>query len=75
MAIPNSLSRSYSTFPLCSGDNLNWKSCIHFIVHIDIHINLIIYGLFYACMYKNTTLNCQGVKLRVWQSVLQMYNI
>jgi hypothetical protein len=24
LAIPSSLSRSYSTFPLCSGDNLNW---------------------------------------------------
>ena len=23
LAIPSSLSRSYSTFPLCSGDNLN----------------------------------------------------
>jgi hypothetical protein len=23
LAIPNSLSRSYSTFPLCSADNLN----------------------------------------------------
>jgi hypothetical protein len=29
LAIPSSLSRSYSTFPLCSGDNLNWNSCIH----------------------------------------------
>jgi hypothetical protein len=28
LAIPSSLSRSYSTFPLCSGDNLNWNSCI-----------------------------------------------
>jgi hypothetical protein len=26
--LPSSLSRSYSTFPLCSGDNLNWNSCI-----------------------------------------------
>jgi hypothetical protein len=29
LANPSSLSRSYSTFPLCSGDNLNWNSCIH----------------------------------------------
>jgi hypothetical protein len=29
LAIPSSLSRSYSTFPLCSGDNLNWNSCIY----------------------------------------------
>jgi hypothetical protein len=29
LAIPSSLARSYSTFPLCSGDNLNWNSCIH----------------------------------------------
>jgi hypothetical protein len=28
LAIPSSLSRSYSTFPLCSGDSLNWNSCI-----------------------------------------------
>jgi hypothetical protein len=28
LAIPSSLSRSYSTFPLCLGDNLNWNSCI-----------------------------------------------
>jgi hypothetical protein len=28
LAIPSSLSRSYSTFPLCSGDNLDWNSCI-----------------------------------------------
>jgi hypothetical protein len=28
LAIPSNLSRSYSTFPLCSGDNLNWNSCI-----------------------------------------------
>jgi hypothetical protein len=31
LAIPSSLSRSYSNFPLCSGDNLNWNSCIHYI--------------------------------------------
>jgi hypothetical protein len=30
LAIPSSLSRSYSTFPLCSGDNLNWNSCMIF---------------------------------------------
>jgi hypothetical protein len=29
LAIPSSLSRSYSTFPLCSGDNLNLNSCIY----------------------------------------------
>jgi hypothetical protein len=29
LAIPSSLSRSYSTFPLCSGDNPNWNSCVH----------------------------------------------
>jgi hypothetical protein len=29
LAIPSILSRSYSTFPLCSGDNLNWNSCIY----------------------------------------------
>jgi hypothetical protein len=28
LAIPSSLSRLYWTFPLCSGDNLNWNSCI-----------------------------------------------
>jgi hypothetical protein len=28
LAILSNLSRSYSTFPLCSGDNLNWNSCI-----------------------------------------------
>jgi hypothetical protein len=31
LAIPSSLSRSYSTFPLCSGDNLNWNSCIRYL--------------------------------------------
>jgi hypothetical protein len=29
LAIPSRLSRAHSTFPLCSGDNLNWNSCIH----------------------------------------------
>jgi hypothetical protein len=29
LAIPSSLSRSYSTFPLCSGDNLNWKIAVY----------------------------------------------
>jgi hypothetical protein len=29
LSIPSSLSRSYSTFLLCSGDNLNWNSCIY----------------------------------------------
>ena len=29
LAVPSSLSRSYSTFPLCSGDNLNWNSCMY----------------------------------------------
>jgi hypothetical protein len=28
LAIPSSFSRSYSIFPLCSGDSLNWNSCI-----------------------------------------------
>jgi predicted GNAT family acetyltransferase len=32
LAIPSSLSRSYSIFPLCSWDNLNWNSCILYIV-------------------------------------------
>jgi hypothetical protein len=40
LAIPcSSLSpRSYPTFPLCSGDNLNWNSCIHIIdfVHLTV---------------------------------------
>ena len=29
LAIPSSLLRSYSTFPLCSWDNLNWNTCIY----------------------------------------------
>ena len=33
LAIPRSFSRSYSTFPLCSGDNLNWNSCTRMHVH------------------------------------------
>jgi hypothetical protein len=30
LANPSSLSHSYSTFPLCSGDNLNLNSCSDF---------------------------------------------
>jgi hypothetical protein len=30
LVIPSSLSRSYSTIPLCSGDNFNWNSCINY---------------------------------------------
>jgi hypothetical protein len=40
LAIPSSLSRSYSTFPLCSGDNLNWNSCIRLSdCHLDVYEN------------------------------------
>jgi hypothetical protein len=48
LAIPSSLSRSYSTFPLCSGDNLNWNSCIlvyRFYVNPDskyLHVRFVI---------------------------------
>jgi hypothetical protein len=36
LAIPSSLSRSYSTFPLCLGDNLNWNSCICLTKYSDV---------------------------------------
>jgi hypothetical protein len=42
LAIPSSLSRSYSTFPLCSGDNLNWNRCMLYFLcktHVSEHVN------------------------------------
>jgi hypothetical protein len=52
LAIPSSLSRSYSTFPLCSGDNLNWNSCIHnFYMYFSTHAWLVVARNDLSCLH------------------------